>query len=67
MKEKQLIEERTHLRFDVEELKREIEKQANSEPDIKWYGKQYVVTVVRIVLFAFAVSVILLFGLLSMQ
>ena len=67
MKEKQLIEEVTRLRYDVEELKREAERLASNGQDTKWYEKDFVIATVRIILFAFAVSVILLFGLLSMQ
>ena len=67
MKEKQLIEEVTRLRYDVEELKREAESLASNGQETKWYEKDYVIATVRIILFAFGVSAILLFGLLSMQ
>ena len=67
MSEKQVIEEVTRLRYDVQELKREVERLASNDQETKWYEKDYVIASVRIILFAFAVSVILLFGLLSMQ
>ncbi|MBC7006230.1 hypothetical protein BIZ37_27090 [Photobacterium sp. BZF1] len=67
MKEKQLIKEVTRLRYDVEELKRELKRIEKTNKNVKWYKNGYVTVIMKTILLSIMVSIMLLFGLLSMQ